>query len=55
MTAIILLEPHGKKTKYTAIALHGDSETRKRHADMGFKDGWGKALDQLVEHMKTLR
>ena len=25
---------------------------RKRHAEMGFADGWGKALDQLVAHMK---
>jgi uncharacterized protein YndB with AHSA1/START domain len=52
MTAMILLESQGRKTKYTAIALHGDPESRKRHADMGFQDGWGKALDQLVEHMK---
>ncbi|MBI4423513.1 MAG: SRPBCC family protein [Elusimicrobia bacterium] len=52
MTAILLLEPLGRKTKYTAIALHADFETRQRHADMGFADGWGKALDQLVAHMK---
>jgi len=51
MTAIIQLESQGDKTKYTAIALHADPESRKRHADMGFHDGWGKALDQLVAHM----
>lgn len=55
MTAIILLEAQGTKTKYTAIALHGDPESRKRHADMGFHDGWGKALEQLVAHMKAAR
>ena len=52
MTAAIVLEPQGSKTKYTAIAMHGDENSAKRHADMGFKDGWGQALDQLVEVMK---
>lgn len=54
-TAVILFEPHGGGgTKYTAIAIHGDEETTKRHADMGFRDGWGKALEQLVTFVKTL-
>lgn len=53
MTAIIQLESQGDKTKYTAIALHADPESRQRHADMGFQDGWGKALDQLVDVMKA--
>lgn len=53
MTGIILLEPHGKGgTKYTAIALHCDEESRKKHEEMGFHAGWSKALDQLVEHVK---
>ena len=51
-TASVLLEPHGKWTKYTAIAMHGDEASRKKHDDMGFQVGWGKALEQLVEHMK---
>jgi uncharacterized protein YndB with AHSA1/START domain len=51
-TAIILFEPHGTGTKYTAIALHRDEAGCKQHADMGFADGWGAALDQLVAHMK---
>jgi uncharacterized protein YndB with AHSA1/START domain len=53
-TAVILLEPHGAGTKYTAIAIHGDEEDTKRHASMGFHDGWGKALDQLVALAKTM-
>jgi uncharacterized protein YndB with AHSA1/START domain len=53
-TAMILFEPHGIGTRYTAIAIHGDAETTKKHADMGFHDGWGKALDQLVSFAKTL-
>jgi uncharacterized protein YndB with AHSA1/START domain len=51
-TAAILLEPHGKGTKYTAIAMHKDEKSRKQHDDMGFQSGWGKALEQLVEHVK---
>ena len=53
-TAAILLEPHGAGTKYTAIVIHGDEASAQKHAAMGFHDGWGKALDQLVEHVKTL-
>lgn len=52
-TAYILMEPAGPaRTKYTAIAMHPDESAAKRHDAMGFKDGWGKALDQLVEVMK---
>lgn len=53
-TAIISLEPHGKGTKYTAIAMHQDPEATRRHAEMGFNEGWGKALDQLVEVVKAM-
>ena len=51
-TATILLEPQGKGTRYTAIAMHADEQTSKKHADMGFHDGWGKVLEQLVEVAK---
>jgi uncharacterized protein YndB with AHSA1/START domain len=53
-TAVVLLEPHGAGTKYTAIAIHGDEEGAEKHADMGFHDGWGKALDQLVTLAKKM-
>lgn len=53
MTAIISLEPHGQGTKYTAIALHGDEAGRKKHEEMGFHEGWGTCLDQLVAYAKT--
>jgi uncharacterized protein YndB with AHSA1/START domain len=53
-TAVILLEPVGAGTRYTAIAIHGDETTAKKHAEMGFHDGWGKALDQLVAFAKTM-
>lgn len=52
-TGMILLEDHGKGgTKYTAICLHKDAEDKQKHADMGFEQGWGTALDQLVAYMK---
>jgi uncharacterized protein YndB with AHSA1/START domain len=53
-TAHILLEPHGKGTKYTAVVLHKDESSRKQHEEMGFHSGWGTALDQLVEHVKSV-
>ncbi len=54
-TAVITIEPHGSGTKYTALAMHRDAEGRAKHEAMGFHAGWGKALDQLVEHMKAAR
>lgn len=51
-TAILAFEPHGAGTKYVARVLHGDELGRKKHEEMGFHAGWGKALDQLVSHMK---
>ena len=55
LTAVILLEPHGAGTKYTAIAIHRDEEGAKKHANMGFHDHWGKGLDQLVTLAKKMR
>jgi uncharacterized protein YndB with AHSA1/START domain len=48
-TAVITMEPEGDGTRYVATALHRDPETRDRHEEMGFHEGWGTCLDQLVE------
>ncbi len=53
-TAAITLARHPEGTKYTAHAMHGDAASRDRHEQMGFEDGWGKALAQLVTVAKTL-
>lgn len=53
-TAVIMLEPHATGTKYTAIAMHRDEADREKHEQMGFHEGWGAALDQLVALAKTL-
>ena len=54
-TAALLLEPKGSGTRYTAIAIHGNEETRKQHEEMGFHDGWGTVVDQLVAHIKATK
>ena len=41
-------------TRYRAIAMHKDPEGKTQHEEMGFLDGWGTALDQLVAHAKRL-
>jgi uncharacterized protein YndB with AHSA1/START domain len=54
-TAVISLESSGNgQTRYTALVMHGDPASRKKHADMGFHDGWGAAFDQLVALVKSL-
>lgn len=56
MTAILLLDDAGEgKTRYTAIARHPTAEIRQRHEQMGFHEGWGIVLDQLVVYAKGLR
>lgn len=52
-SAALLLEPTATGTRYTAIAIHGNEETRKQHEEMGFHDGWGTVVDQLVAHIKA--
>ena len=53
-TAVISFEPHAKGTKYCALVIHGDEESRTKHDAMGFQDGWGKALEQMVALAKTM-
>src|SRR5262249_46898803 len=53
-TAAILLNPQGDSTKYTAHVMHSDPESRDKHESMGFLDGWGTVLNQLVAYVKTL-
>lgn len=51
-TARIELSPaEGGGTNYRAVAMHADRAGRDHHEHMGFHDGWGAALDQLVALM----
>jgi uncharacterized protein YndB with AHSA1/START domain len=53
-TAVLTFEPHGAHgCKYTATAIHTSKAHAEAHEKMGFSQGWGKVLDQLVEYVKT--
>jgi uncharacterized protein YndB with AHSA1/START domain len=52
-TGMVEIIPEGKGTRYRATAIHKDEEIKKKHEDMGFHEGWGKALDQLVEYANS--
>jgi uncharacterized protein YndB with AHSA1/START domain len=52
-TAAILLEPEGSGTRYTALVMHADEGGREKHESLGFHEGWGTALEQLVEHVNS--
>lgn len=52
-TGIVSLTPQAGGTRYGARVVHGTPEDCRKHAELGFQEGWGKALDQLVEFMKS--
>jgi uncharacterized protein YndB with AHSA1/START domain len=43
-----------RRRRTRALVIHNDEAGRKQHEEMGFHEGWGKALDQLVAYVKTL-
>lgn len=43
------MEPAGSGTRARAVAVHGSTETKTEHEKMGFHQGSGVALGQLVE------
>ena len=49
--AELRFEARASNTLYRACVRHADAQSRERHAAMGFEQGWGIALDQLVELM----
>jgi len=51
-TAVVTLAPSGKGTKYSAMVIHGDEDAVRAHEAMGFEQGWGKALEQMVEMIR---
>lgn len=53
-TCVLLLESRGAGTLYKAIGLHRDPAGRQKHEEMGFHQGWGTALDQLVAYVKAM-
>lgn len=53
ITSSLTIESLGAQTRYIAHAMHSDESGRKKHEEMGFADGWGTALDQLVALMQA--
>lgn len=53
-TAVVLIEPTEQGCRYRAIAMHQSPEGREQHEKMGFHEGWGQCLDQLVEVVKSM-
>lgn len=54
MTGIFTMTDEGTGTRYTARALHNNAEDAKKHADMGFEEGWGICAAQLESFARTL-
>lgn len=55
-TAFLFMEPDGNGgTAYSAYARHGNPDTHKQHADMGFEHGWGAVALQLDEYALGLK
>jgi uncharacterized protein YndB with AHSA1/START domain len=53
-TAVLELRPNGSGgCHYRAIAIHQDPDGRQQHEEMGFHDGWGTVVDQMVEHIQA--
>lgn len=52
-TAVVMMEDHAGGTKYTALAIHKDEAGRKNHEEMGFYEGWGTTIDQMVALIKA--
>lgn len=54
-TAVVEMARRGSGARYRAIAIHGDKAARKKHEEMGFHDGWGTVLSQMVEYINAGR
>lgn len=54
MTAIASFADEAGGTRYEARVRHWSEAARKRHEDMGFHEGWGKAADQLEDAARRL-
>ncbi|HEY0666112.1 MAG TPA: SRPBCC family protein [Gallionella sp.] len=54
-TASIQLATQGTGTLYIATAMHGDEASCAKHSRLGFHEGWGIALDQMVAYIKQMQ
>jgi uncharacterized protein YndB with AHSA1/START domain len=55
ITAIMTMESVGSGTRYVFTALHRDESDVQKNAESGWREGTEIALDQLVEHIATMK
>ena len=55
ITAIMTMEPSGTGTRYVFTALHRDNGDLEKNKESGFYKGTEIAVDQFVDHVKTLK
>ena len=55
ITAIMTLEAQGTGTRYVFTALHRNEADVAANKESGWKEGTEIALDQLVEHVASMR
>jgi uncharacterized protein YndB with AHSA1/START domain len=55
ITAIVTMEPMGTGTRYVFTALHRDEADFEKNKESGWQEGTEIAMDQFVEHVKSLK
>ena len=55
ITAIVTMESVGSGTRYIFTALHRDEADLEKNKTSGWQQGTEIALDQLVEHVKSMK
>ena len=55
ITAIVTLEPSGTGTRYVFTALHRNEADLETNKSSGFYQGTEIAVDQLVQHVRTMK
>jgi uncharacterized protein YndB with AHSA1/START domain len=55
ITAIMTLKAEGTGTRYVFTALHRDAADLEKNRESGWQQGTEIALDQLVEHVKSMK
>ena len=55
ITAIMTMESVGAGTRYVFTALHRDESDLEKNRESGWEQGTNIALDQFVEHVKSMK
>jgi len=55
ITAIVTMESVGTGTRYVFTALHRDEADLEKNKTSGWREGTDIALDQLVEHVTSMK